>query len=167
MYESVELTAREMIQGAFVGLMRQVENLRRGRQDAHGANSVNGWQLHIEGALGEMAVAKVVDRYWSGAHGFRECDVGKYEVRTRSKHHYELIVHPDDADEARFILVTGGNGYYVLRGWILGDSAKREEWWKDPAGGRAASFVPQSGLNPIAEILATEGRGNGEAAISE
>jgi len=145
----IQLGAREMMQGAFVGMMRQIENLSRRRDDAHCARPTDGWQLHVEGALGEMAFAKYLGIFWSGAHEFRGRDVGGYEVRTRSRHDYDLIVHRNDADGAKFVLLTGINGRYIVRGWILGSDAKREEWWADPAGGRPAFFVPQSALKDL------------------
>ena len=66
----VELEPREIIQGAFVGLMRQVESHCKGRQNAFGAGGDKDWQYHIEGALGEMAFAKSMNLYWTGAHAF-------------------------------------------------------------------------------------------------
>lgn len=148
----VNLSPREMIQGAFVGLMRQVENIAKGRRDAYGISDGFGWQAHIEGALGEMAVAKTLNRFWSGAHQIRAEDIAGLEVRTRSKHNYDLIVHPNDKDDSLFVLVTGLNGAYRVRGCIRGCDAKRTEWWKDPAGGRPAFFVPQAALEKM-EVL--------------
>ena len=129
---AAELTAREMILGAFVGIMRSVEDMAKGYKPAYGAKA-NDWQISIEGTLGEMAAAKWLGVYWQGATVFRGCDLPGVEVRTRSRHHYELIVHPKDRDDAKFLLLTGAAGRYVVRGWILGKDAKREEWWNDPA----------------------------------
>lgn len=147
----ITLTSGEIRQGALVGVMRQVENFEKGRRDAFGAERDRGWQYAIEGALGEMAFAKWLNVYWHGAHTFRADDVtGRWEVRTRSKHSYDLIVHPEDPDWKRVVLLTGLNGTYYVRGEILAGDAKRPEWWKDPTEkNRYAYFVPRCMLTPV------------------
>jgi hypothetical protein len=38
-------------------------------------------------------------------------------------------------------------GKYVIRGYLYGKDAKRQEWWRDPTKkNRFAYFVPQSAL---------------------
>lgn len=144
------LSRAEIMQAAVVGVMRQVQNLRDSREPAHGAGSGSDWQLHIEGALGEFALAKAINAFPGGAHEFRGTDVGgKWQVRTAGKHHYSLILHEADSDDDVFVLLTGRNGEYVVRGWIRGVDGKRSEYWKDPVGGRPAYFVPQSALRPL------------------
>ena len=143
----VELTPWEMLLAAQAGVMRQVENKKLGRRPAYGAGSAQDWQLNIEGALGEYALAKHLGLYWSGKGKLRAADVGDVDVRTRSKPHYELILHDDDPDDRIFWLLTGVYGRYEVRGWIQGRDGKRPEYWSDPAGGRPAYFVPQSALN--------------------
>lgn len=143
----VTLTGQEIMQGAFVGIMRQTQNLRDSRIQAHNVGKGLDWQMHVEGALGEFALAKLLGTFWSGAHSFRGVDVGKWQVRTTPHDNGSLILHDSDADEDRFVLMTGGNGEYVVRGWILAAAGKRKHWWRDPTGkGRPAFFVPQSAL---------------------
>ena len=150
----INLTSYELMTASHVGIMRQVQSLKKRSNDMYGADKNNGWQLHIEGALGECAVAKAIDLYWSGSVGnFSGGDVGKIEVRTRSKHNYDLILHNSDSDSAWFVLVTGVNGKYVVGGCILGRDGKLDKFWSDPAGNRPAYFVPQSALLPIASLL--------------
>jgi hypothetical protein len=142
------------MQAAQVGVMRQVQNLKRGRADAYGASTSMGWQYHIEGAMGEMAVAKAFNLYWNGNLGNLSAgDVGDIQVRTSSRTNGDLIMHPRDRDKDRFILVTGGNGDYNLRGWVLGSEGKLQEYWRDPAGGRPAYFVPQGKLRNFFTFL--------------
>ncbi len=100
-----------------------------------------------------MAVAKATGRYWSGSLGnLRADDVGEIQVRTTSRPENRLIIHEADQDEKYFVLVTGRAPQFRIVGWIMARDAKREEWWQDPAGGRAAYFVPQSALRPISEL---------------
>lgn len=146
----VKLSGREMVQGALVGVIRQVENVGLGRPDNRGCPPQTGWQAHVEGALAEMALAKHAGLFWAGAHEIGKCDILGYEVRATHHARGRLIVHESDADDSRFVLMTGLNGEYFVRGWILGRAAKREEWWEDPTGsGRAAFFVPQDHLQKV------------------
>ena len=147
----VELTAAEQLQGAIVGAMRHIQGARRA--DFYGASQANAWQIDIEGALGEMAVAKAKGIYWSGDIGRTDTpDVGKLQVRTTRRDNGRLILHKRDSDDEIFILATGENGTYNLKGWLLGYVGKRDEYWTDPVGGRAAYFVPQAELNDMKNL---------------
>lgn len=143
----IELTPAEIMLGAEAGVMRQVENLKIGRKPAYGAGTENDWQLHIEGCLAEMAMAKYLGVYWAGKGKLRHPDVGDMDVRTRSKSHYRLILHKEDPDDRVFWLMCGVNGKYDVVGWIRGRDGKQEQYWSDPAGGRPAYFVPQEHLH--------------------
>jgi hypothetical protein len=149
-WHEVTLTPAEMLSAAHVGIMRHVQNLKRDKAPMYGASGMDDWQLHIEGALGECAVSKLLNLYWLGSVGnLMAADVGRLQVRTRSKHNYDLILHPADLDNAAYILVTGINGRYRVHGWIYGREGKLPEFWKDPTGtGRPAYFVPRSLLTP-------------------
>lgn len=142
----IKLSLAEMQIAAQVGVQRQVQNLKTGACPAYGAGNKNDWQLHIEGALGEMALAKHLGVYWDGKGQMRAPDVGECDVRTRSRHSYDLIVHDRDPDDRYIYLLTGGNGQYRFHGGIYARDAKHECYWKDPAGGRPAYFVPQAAL---------------------
>jgi len=143
----ISLDTKEILQSAVVGVMRQTENIKLGRVTNHGADPKDAWGLHVAGALAEMALAKALGVYWSGAHGFRSRDVLGYEVRTTHHQNGRLIVHGDDDDEAKFALVVGRDGTYDIPGWVYGYVAKSDDYWDDPCGGRPAYFVPQDHLN--------------------
>lgn len=154
---TIALTWGEVLQAAQVGVMRQVQNLKAGTQDRHGASLDRGWQLHIEGAIGELAVAKYRDRFWSGALGnWKADDVGRWQVRSRNRppgqEVGDLTVHPSDPDDRPFVFVTGWPPAYTLHGFIMGRDAKKDEWWRDPAKGRPAFFVPTSALRDLSEL---------------
>ncbi len=138
--------------------MRVVQNIKKGRRDKYGAETQSVWHTHINGALGEVAVAKYLGRYWDGMGALGDlhaADVGGgVQVRWTGKPNGDLILHPSDADDKPFVLVTGDAPRFTLHGWILGRDGKLETYWRDPAGGRAAFFVPQNKLVPIAELAA-------------
>ena len=149
---SIELTSSEIMGAAITGVMRQTQNLKLGRKPAYGAGKDNDWQLNIEGALGEAALAKHLDHYWLGTGVLRSPDVGKVDVRTTTHPKGRLIIHKEDPDDRRFYLLIGCNGKYMLHGSIMGADAKRDEWWSDPNTGRPAYFVPQSALGYAVEM---------------
>ena len=153
----VSLSSSQLYQDANVGVIRQVRNISDKRKPKYGAGDLNDWQIHIEGSCGEMVVSQYLNLYWDGNIGsLRANDVGHMEVRTRSKHHYDLIIHPDDKDEAKYILVTGINGSYQIHGWIYGKEGKQQKYWSDPAKGRPAYFVPKTELRSLETIFIGE-----------
>jgi hypothetical protein len=146
----VELTEYELQMGASVGVRRHIEALAKGLPDKHGFDEV-GWNIHVEGALGELAVGKAIGRFWNGSSGtFKQGgDLGLVQVRTRSKHHYDLIVRDADRDEDVFILCTGTAPKYCVWGWTYGADAKKPEFAQTYGGRPVAFFVPKANLNPL------------------
>lgn len=146
------LTPAEMTLAMVIGGMREVTALRDGRTDAQGAPPALGFQYHILGAVGELAVAKRLNVFWSGTIGRVDApgDVGPLQVRTGTGDTYRLCIYPRDPDGARFVLVVGLPPHVRVVGWLFGRDGKREEWWCDPTGkGRPAYFVPQAALHPL------------------
>jgi len=151
---NVKLTAYELMQASTVGSMRQISALMNRLPDKHGFDGL-GWSEHIEGMCGEIAVAKAINCYCSGSVNTFKLggDLGSnIQVRTRSKHEYELIVRESDRDDDVFVLVTGKSPEFVVRGWITGTDAKRDEWKKTHGGRAEAYFVPHSSLMPMSKI---------------
>ena len=144
----VTLSPAEIYWAACAGCMRHAQNLKNAKQPRHGIDAATAdWQAHIEGALGEMALAKHLRIYWPGKGELTDPDVGPLEVRTTPYEHGKLILHPSDGDDSIFWLLTGFNGTYNVRGWISGRDGKRDIYWSDPVGGRPAFFVPQDALS--------------------
>ncbi len=154
----IQLTKAEILSAAHVGAMRQVSNLKHGRSPAHGDLGLNDWQIHIEGALAEAAVAKALNCFWLGAVGNLDApDVSQLQVRSTVREKGHLIVRESDKDEDAFILVIGQNGRYRLAGWILGEDAKDQRFLQNPHNRGPCYFVPQHELL-FMEILIDEGR---------
>lgn len=150
----VSLSWPEVAMACRIGVTRHIAALRRDLPDRHGIDRDDGWRAHIEGACGEMAFAKAVDRYWCGSiNTFRAGgDVGDIQVRTRSRHDYELIVRASDRDGDAFVLVTGAAPNFRVRGWIRGAAAKNAQWIREHGGRAAAYFVPHAALRPVLEL---------------
>lgn len=136
-----------------VGLRRHVEALRDQRPDVYGCTGA--WDLHIVGACGELAVAKVLKRYWSGTVNTYKNggDIGRrMQVRTRTRAGYELLVRDSDRDDDVFVLVRGEGPVFEVVGWLLGREAKQAQW-KQTHGGRApAYFVPDDALHDLEHL---------------
>ncbi len=154
---TVELTLEEMTHAAIVGCTRHHYAIIHGLRDAIGVNQDFDTSLarHINGAGGELAVAKALDRYWGGhVKTFKAADVGRdTQVRTRVKHDMELIVRDSDNPDHIYVLVTGQAPRYVVHGWIHGDKARQPQWRKTHGNLPAAYFVPHQALHPLINHL--------------
>jgi hypothetical protein len=155
----VTLTNRELAMGAECGIMRNIACLISGREPANGFDADKGddaWKIHIEGACGEIAVAKLLGRFWSPTvNTFKAPDIGKkIQVRTRSKHHYDLYVRPETDDpEHTFVLATGVAPRFAVHGYLLARDAQRDEWVQTYGGRPPAWFVPQENLLDIHDLF--------------
>lgn len=141
---------------AQVGVERNVQSIKDGRTPSAAFSTKDGaWEIHVQGACGELAFAKAANRFWAGSvNRFGSSgDVGRIEVRTRSRHDYDLLVRPADADDSVFVLVTGLAPDFLVHGWVRGEEAKRDEWLRDYGGRPPAFFVPKAVLNPLEALL--------------
>lgn len=138
------------------------EGLRRqGVNEAQGLRGRNGgaWQgskalsIHLLGAAGEMAVAShlgMKEFLYKETQAKRGSDdLPGIDIKTRSKHAYDLIVQKNEDPDKKFVLVTIENKTVLIHGWCHGRDAMKEEYWADPARGRPAYFVPKTILAPI------------------
>jgi len=152
----VKLTWYEVLTASQTGCLRQLTAIRDGRKMSAGLTT-DGWSEHIEGACGELAVAKALNVFWDGSvNTFKQDDLPGLQVRTRRRHEYDLIVRPSDDDDARWVLVTGRCPAYRVRGWILGSDAKQPEWLREHGGRPAAYFVPASALHALDSLACQE-----------
>ena len=158
MSERVTLTLSEVLMATAAGAVRHMEAVRAGRRDRHGFEG-DGLSAHILGACGEIAVGKLTGMYWGGESGtFKKSDIGHdVQIKTRSLEWHDLIVRHDDADDHRFVLVTGSPPCLTVHGWVWGREAKQPGYLKPHGGRPEAYFVPQSALRAMrvrAEVAA-------------
>jgi len=146
---------------ALIGVFRQTQNILKKRNHAHNLDKKDetGWQFHIEGAMGEYVVSKILGLPWNAIDigDLNLPDVGEnIEVRTTRYLGGKLIVHehPSDPKDRIYWLVTGQNGKYCIRGWLEGEKCQQQKYWenlvknqkKEP---RYAFCVPQDNLNTL------------------
>jgi hypothetical protein len=145
----IVLAWHEAAMASDVGRMRHLASIKAGLHDAHGLKTA-GWSEHIEGACGEMAVAKALGIYWDGSvNSFSGDDLPGLQIRTRSQDHYDLLIRRADSDNSTFVLVTGRCPHYAVRGWIRAADAKKPEFEQFHGGREAAYFVPQAALHSL------------------
>jgi hypothetical protein len=141
---------------AMVGCMRNLVGLRN-YQPIAGQPLEMLWTAHIEGAAGELAVAKHLNVFWAPTIGDIESnDVGPYQVRTNSSRRLDdMILRPRDKDERAYISVLSFLPEFVLCGWVYGHEGKQQQWLREGTFGRPPCyFVPRSALRPLEELAA-------------
>lgn len=140
------------------GMRRQAVNEAKGlrgrnRGPRFGQKALD---VHLLGAAGEMAVAShlgMKDFLYKETEARRGSDdLPGIDVKTRSKHKYDLIVQKREDPDKKFVLVTIEEQTTLIHGWCYGREAMKEEFWADPARGRAAYFVPKEHLHPISTL---------------
>ncbi len=105
--------------------------------------------MDVRGAQGEIAFCKAMGLYPTGMFAFRapdvEVDGEHFEVRTTPYPNGRLPIYKRDRDDALYVLVTGKDGKFNVRGWILGEFGKDRLFW-DEAIPRPTYMVPQNRL---------------------
>ena len=168
---SVRLSEREMLLAASSGVQREVECLRKlnGGENVVSEYEKNNnqvgpgglWNNHIEGAMGEFAVAKFLGLYPGAITDKDATDVGEhYEVRTRPLRYQELFIKKDekeDKEDKYYILVQGAYGRYTICGWISAyEVSTHRDWYHNNEGKTSHRYwVPNEFLYSI-ETLPTE-----------
>jgi hypothetical protein len=151
----VDLTWREVRMAALVAVDCRIHHMARpGVPERWGGTPETGWQREIDGALGEVAVAKAMGAYWYGAETYARAkgDAARLQVRSTQREGGSLIVHPDDPDDAVFVLVVGRPPRFRIPGWLAGGEAKQERWWRTDIP-TPAYLVPQAALRSIDELV--------------
>lgn len=102
-------------------------------------------------AMGEMVLAGALNVYWEARTDLGEhAPVAGFEVRTRPSSDDELIIKPDDRDEAVYVLVVQKDERtFRIVGKIRGSEAKQADWWRETTPEGPGWVVPQSALQPF------------------
>ena len=141
------------------GMRRQAVNEARGLRGRNNGPRFGdkALQVHLLGAAGEMAVASYLgmkEHLYAEREARRGSDdLPGIDVKTRSRHSYDLIVQKREDPQKRFVLVTICEQQTLIWGWCYGRQAMQERYWSDPARGRPAFFVPKERLHPIDTLL--------------
>jgi hypothetical protein len=151
----IVLERDELRHAALVGIDRRLDSIAKGRRGNHGFDRDDFWRIDIEGAAAEAAVAKFLGVPYAPDTTKLDSKTGDvqggYQVRSTKYDSGSMLVHNSDADDHVFILVTGENGKYKLRGWRYARDCKHPKLWKDYKG-RGSYWVPQSMLLPMKDL---------------
>jgi hypothetical protein len=137
------------------GMRRQAVNEAKGLRGRNNGPRFGdkALQVHLLGAAGEMAVASYMglkEHLYAEKEARRGSDdLPGMDIKTRSKHSYDLIVQKREEPQKRFVLVTIQDQRTLLHGWCYGHEAMQERFWADPARGRPAYFVGKEHLRPM------------------
>jgi hypothetical protein len=163
-HHQIQLSPPEIQIGASVGIQRQIREIQKnGNHILEKYISKNNdpgrhglWGNAIEGALGEIAVAKALNQYHTGMESHWATDVGEnIEVRTRRKEDHQLFLKPTDKPGFIYVLVVGQFGVYAIKGWIESDEVFSHPEWLHDFNGKTSKcyWVPDSELQPITNLV--------------
>lgn len=130
--------------------------------DPYAGAKRNRW-IDIAGAVGEMAVAKLLDRYPGFTVGtYKQADVAGVQVRATEYKSGHLIIRPNDADQDVFILVCGVKNrpeMVEVVGWCTGKEAKTQlgEWQRLDHMRTHSWVVAANKLHPLHELNLAKG----------
>lgn len=151
---NVRLTVDELERAARIGVARAAHAIANNLKGQSQQKPQNFIPDHIQGAVGEYAVAKFFEIAWDGTigrldswqeHGkTRPIDVGPFEVKSRKYAKADLLISVDNvhdwqtngAPKMPIILVTGYHLDWTLAGWAYGDDVLSHGDWFEPVPGR-------------------------------
>lgn len=150
----IRLNSTELMVAAYLGSGRNVYAMNRLTPGAGQRHA--DWAADIEGAAGELAVAKALGIFWLPQIGDykAEGDVGPYQVRCNmSRRLDDTILRPGDKPDAVYIGVLSLLPDVDVMGWIWGRDGMSEQYLRDGAPGRPPCFfVPRAALRPLSEL---------------
>lgn len=152
----VELKPREIYVAHTVAAYREAQSREGGFQDRHGYSGCSVYD-GIVGAIGELALAKYLDVFWSGGEiGHSLPDVGDVDVRSTTKRNTGLIVRQNNLDDRPIALAVVDPSTLDrvwLAGWCLGWEAKLDCYRTNFGNGRLECWsVPIEKLINIKEL---------------
>lgn len=158
----VTLSWADLRWAAQVGCERHIQALEQALPDSFGFHG-DGWQVHVEGACGELAFARATNRVWDasvgrfeGMGGDLESEFGAIQVRTRSKHWHELLVRPSADPDDIYVLVTGTAPTYLVWGAARAGRVMCPEYLQTHGERVAAYFVPKYELRSLSPLILPE-----------
>lgn len=139
-----------------VGLSRNAGAWKDGRQLEAGRRDF-GIESHVLGAMGEFAVARLLDRNWEPLVGELDTtrgDVGRVQVKSVTRRGLSLIVRPQDPKDAFYVLMLVSMHDAQVLGWLTGAEVKVAQFWREAGHGvhATAHFVPEENLRPWDEF---------------
>lgn len=149
----VQLTATDLRKVAYYAA--KIREYRAGREDRFTVDGHDKTSKEVVGRVGEYAVAKYLGvEYPFRIEGDIDGDVAGYQVRTRSRHFYDLPTYDWDTD-GTYILATwdprSSDGIVILHGWAsLAETRQSQRWAADLPF--PCYLTRQKDLNPMSTL---------------
>lgn len=149
----IDLTHIELLVAAQVGAIRRVASIKRDLLNQKQSKK-SQWEIDVDGAAAEMAVAKYLGVYWvPTVNAGKAADVNGFQVRSTTRENGSLIIRENDVKNEKYILVISQAQTFTVVGWIWCHDGKQERFWKlKDENGLPAWWVPQSELQPMETI---------------
>jgi len=143
----VILTKDELEFAYNIGSRRHIESILKKLQNKHGASPERSLDIHVAGALGELAFAKALDKFYIGhVNTFSKPDVGKYQIRYTKMKPPQLIIRKTDNNNEVFVSVSGEDDTFYINGWLKGIDGKQDKYIRNPYNRGEAYFIPVEDL---------------------
>jgi hypothetical protein len=138
------------VQGATIRLAQNYKNKLKSTNNAN-ESVPEGLAWHVLGFAAELALAKYLGVFPSGAFAFGAADVGRdWEAKGTDRPDGRLILQRGRTNpEHRYVLLTGDGVTFMIRGWILGADALARPTTDAANNGRPAIWIPQNELHPV------------------
>lgn len=154
----VKITVEEMGRAISVGYERFSCSVRDKRKDKlFEKNWMDGFLVHVHGAIGEIAAAKAIGIYPSlHVNEFRggKSDLPHdIEVRHRTKAGYDLIIRGSDREDRIYVLTRGEPPDIEVAGWCNGKEFCTQKNWKNYGGHGSCWFIPADDLRPMEDLI--------------
>lgn len=128
MSHPIRLNSNELRAAAYVGIDRVVQSIIKVREGTWDNDTdepdAECFKRNIDGAQGEIAVARFLGLYWRPSVGtIKAPDVAGYQVKT--SRYPNMLVRKKDKDEDIFIgvqLIPPDD--FLIHGWITGKEAR-------------------------------------------
>lgn len=153
----IKLSLSEMIHGATIGAIRhyEAEQANRKMSSSFSKTDKDPMVSHVQGAIGEMVVAKALGRYFNPTvNSFKDADLGHdIQVRLRVRHDADMGHNDNDNPDHLYVLVTGRGPDYCVHGWELGRNVRVPKYRQNLSSLGSLWFVPQNALRPIQSLI--------------
>lgn len=141
-----------------VAVQRRIYNMKKQSSHQYGLPpETEITNIEFLGCAGEMAVAKAFNLYWDTSLNHHTVDVGGIiEVRAVNQPERRLLLHKKDKPDFPYVLVYSDprSTSFTLKGWIMGEDGKKQEYLKDLTGqNRPCYVVPDEILHPMTELV--------------
>lgn len=160
MSESTDLNEEEVALAELIAQAQWRRARDRRARTTHGeapAGTAESLWRHQTGALGEVAVAKLLDLYPNLSTFEEEKARGGYDFPHRigvraTRGLNGLRAHPEDPPEGRYVAALVQGSQVIVLGWDDVETVQQDGWWTEPQAGRPCYLKPERFLQPLSNL---------------